>query len=511
MFRTVLVANRGEIACRVIATLREHGIRAVAVHSDADARALHVRQADAAVRIGPAEARHSYLDAEAILRAARETGAEAIHPGYGFLAESPAFARVVEQAGLAFIGPTAEQAARFGDKRAARAAAVAAGVPVVPGWEPPAGAGDDDLVRGARELGYPVIVKAALGGGGKGMEVVRGDAELLEACESGRRVAAAAFGAGSVYLERLLERPRHVEVQIFGDGRGGAVHFGERECSLQRRHQKVLEETPSVGIDEPTRAALCAAAVGLARSVSYRGAGTVEFLVASDGGFHFLEVNTRLQVEHPVTEMVTGVDLVWLQLEVSAHRRLPIAQEQIVRRGHAVEVRVYAEDPAHDFLPQAGGLARVVWPRGPFVRVDAGVESGSEVAVHYDPILAKVVGWGPDREAALGRLARALDETVIHGTRTNLDFLRAVARDAGVRAGQIDTVYLEREFLPAYLARTADEAPPLVLAAAAVAEALAAEGPGASGTEPGATGGRGAPYADPFERLGRWRLPGITP
>jgi acetyl-CoA/propionyl-CoA carboxylase biotin carboxyl carrier protein len=511
VFRSVLVANRGEIACRVLATLRERGIPSVAVYSDADARALHVRQADRAVRLGPAEPRLSYLNVEALLAAARTTGAEAIHPGYGFLAESASFARAVEEAGLVFIGPTPAQAERFGDKRAARAAAAAAGVPVVPGFEPPAGAPDAAFVEGARRLGYPVIVKAALGGGGKGMEVVRSDAELVAACESGRRVAAAAFGEGSLYLEKLLERPRHVEVQIVGDGRGAAIHLGERECSLQRRHQKVLEETPSPGIDEPTRAALCGAAVALAAGVSYRGAGTVEFLVLPDGTFYFLEVNTRLQVEHPVTEMVTGLDLVALQLEVAALGRLPVTQGQVARRGHAVEVRVYAEDPAHDFLPQAGRLSCVAWARGPFVRVDAGVETGSEVTVHYDPILAKVVAWAPERAAALARLARALDTSVVHGAPTNLAFLRALARDPDVLAGRTDTGYLESGFVPAYLARAGGEAPALAVAAAAIAETLGAERAG--GSTPATAGGEGeaAPGGNPFERLGRWRLPGLRP
>jgi acetyl/propionyl-CoA carboxylase alpha subunit len=505
MFRTVLVANRGEIACRVLATLRAHDIRGVAVYSDADARALHVRAADAAERIGTAEPRSSYLNAEALLDAARRSGAEAIHPGYGFLSENADFVEAVERAGLVLIGPTPDQARRFGDKRSARAAAQQAGVPVVPGFEPAAGAAPADFARAARALGYPVIVKAALGGGGKGMQIVAGDAELVAAVESASRLAASAFGEGSVYLEKAIPHPRHVEAQIVGDGRGEVVHVFERECSLQRRHQKVLEESPSPGLTDSLREQLCAAAAALGRSVGYRGAGTVEFLVAPDGSFYFLEVNTRLQVEHPVTEAITGLDLVWAQLQVAAHGALPFAQERIARRGHAVEVRLYAEDPGHEFLPQAGRLARVEWPRLPFVRVDAGVESGSEVPIHYDPILAKIVAWGEDRGDALRRLSSALEATTVHGVANNLDFLRALVRDDGVRAGSIDNEYLESVFLPRYLERSGEPAPALALAAAALAERAASASAAAPGTAPNGA----APLADPFAQSGAWRLPGL--
>src|SRR5262245_12467716 len=372
MFRRVLIANRGEIACRVAATLREMGIRSVAVFSEADRGALHVRATDEAVSIGPAEARASYLNIETVITAAKSSGAEAIHPGYGFLAENAAFADAVEAAGLVFIGPTGAQIRQMGDKRAARSLAEKAGVPVVPGGE---GADVTALFRAAKSIGYPVMVKAAMGGGGKGMRAVRNEDELREAIESAQRVAQSAFGDATVYLERLLEHPRHVEVQVLGDGHGDAIHLFERECSLQRRHQKVIEEAPSPAVDDATRARLTDAAVKLARVAKYRGAGTVEFLLASDGSFFFLELNTPLLVENPVTVLITGLDLVRLQLEVAATGRLPLAQEQVTRRGAAIEARVYAEDPAQNFLPQAGEIARVHWPRGPFVRVDAGVES----------------------------------------------------------------------------------------------------------------------------------------
>ncbi|HUK65115.1 MAG TPA: biotin carboxylase N-terminal domain-containing protein, partial [Dongiaceae bacterium] len=339
MFRSVLIANRGEIACRIAATLREMGIRSIAVCSEADRGALHTRRADDVRVIGPPEPRQSYLNIPAILAAARETGAEAIHPGYGFLAENAEFAAAVEAAGLVFIGPTAEQIRTMGDKRAARALAVEAKVPVVPGGE---GRDADALAREAKRIGYPVMVKAALGGGGKGMRVVTGDAELREAVESATRLAASAFGDAAVYLEKAIAHPRHVEVQVLGDGAGDAVHMFERECSLQRRHQKVIEECPSPAVDETLRERVTFAAVSLAKAVRYRGAGTIEFLLAPEGHYYFLERNTRLQVEHPVTELVTGLDLVRLQIEVAATGRLPLAQPQVMRRGHAIEARVYA-------------------------------------------------------------------------------------------------------------------------------------------------------------------------
>jgi acetyl/propionyl-CoA carboxylase alpha subunit len=496
-FKKVLIANRGEIACRIAVTLRELGLRSVAVYSEADRGAMHTRVADEVVLIGPAEPRASYLNATALIAAAKATGAEAIHPGYGFLAENAAFADAVEAAGLTFIGPTGESIRAMGDKRAARAIAIAAGVPVVPGAE---GADPKALMRAARSIGYPLLVKAALGGGGKGMRVVTDEAGLAEAIESAGRLATAAFGDGAVYVEKRLEDARHIEVQVLGDGHGGAIHLFERECSLQRRHQKVIEECPSSAVDDMLRAALTSAAVALTARVQYRGAGTCEFLVAPDGSFFFLEMNTRLQVEHPVTELVTGLDLVRLQLEVAATGKLPLEQRDVTRRGHAIEARVYAEDPARNFLPQAGDIARARWPHGPFVRVDAGVETGDRVPVHYDPILGKIIAFGADRARALSALAAALDETTLHGVITNLPFLRALARSREVARATFDTEWIEREFLAGFAALVTAPVPPLAVAAAAIAAAM--------GTRASAANGAAA-VPDPFSATGRWRHPGL--
>ena len=502
MFKKVLIANRGEIACRIAATLREMGIQPVAVYSEADRGALHVRSMAEAIPIGTADSRSSYLDREAIIGAARRAGAEAIHPGYGFLAENATFAAAVEAAGLVFIGPSPEHVRTLGDKRTARALAVKAGVPVVPGAE---GADPAALIQAAKTMGFPVIVKAALGGGGKGMRVVPGADGLTEAIESAARIAESAFGDASVYLEKRLERARHVEVQVLGDGRGAAIHLFERECSLQRRHQKVIEESPSPALDEALRERLTFAAVALAKAAHYRGAGTVEFLLAPDGGFFFLEMNTRLQVEHPVTEQVTGLDLVRLQIEVAASGKLPLTQDRVTARGHAIEARVYAEDAAHGFLPQAGTIVHARWPCRPFVRVDSGLESGDAVPVHYDPILAKIIAHGADRAQALGRLAAALDDTVIQGVVSNVPFLRALARARAVESGAFDTEWIEREFLAGFAALATAAAPELALAAAALAELSAAPGGGGAGAAGDAAGRTSA-----FEALGRWRQPGLA-
>uniref|UniRef100_A0A832MKN5 ATP-grasp domain-containing protein n=1 Tax=Eiseniibacteriota bacterium TaxID=2212470 RepID=A0A832MKN5_UNCEI len=505
MFRRVLVANRGEIACRVAQTLQEMGVRPVAVFSEADRGALHTRVMDEAVEIGPAEPRASYLNADALIAAAKRAGCEAVHPGYGFLSENAAFAEAVEAAGLVFIGPTPEQIRAMGDKRAARALAAEAGVPVVPGAE---GGDGEALARAAEAMGWPVVVKAALGGGGKGMKVVADRAALAEALESAGRVAAAAFGDAALYLEKRVERARHVEVQVLGDGRGAAIHLIERECSLQRRHQKVIEECPSPAVDDALRERMTAAAVALARRVRYRGAGTIEFLLAPDGAFYFLEMNTRLQVEHPVTEMVTGHDLVRAQVRIAAEGRLPFAQHDVVPRGHAFEARVYAEDAARGFLPQAGEAVRVRWPRQPFARVDAGVESADAVPVHYDPILGKITGFGATRDQALFHLTAALDEARLHGIVTNLPFLRALARAPEVRRGAFDTEWIEREFLAAFAAVATAPAPELAVAAAALAEALGVwQGP-AAGTDVAAA--PTATPADAFRAAGRWRQPGLA-
>jgi 3-methylcrotonyl-CoA carboxylase alpha subunit len=498
VFKKVLIANRGEIACRIARTLRAMGVRSVAVCSEADRGALHARVADESRVIGPAEARASYLDGEALIRAARASRAEAIHPGYGFLAENSAFAAAVEGAGLTFIGPTPEQVRSMGDKRAARAIAIEAGVPVVPGAE---GRDAGSLAAEAERLGFPVIVKAALGGGGKGMRVVDDRAALGEALESATRLAQSAFGDGAVYLEKRLERARHVEVQVAGDGQGEAVHLFERECSLQRRHQKVIEESPSAAVDEALRERLTAAATSLARAVRYRGLGTVEFLLAPDGRFYFLEMNTRLQVEHPVTESITGQDLVRWQLEIAAAGRLPLAQDAITRNGHAIEARVYAEDAARNFLPQAGRAVRVRWPAATLARVDAGIETGDAVPVHYDPILAKVVTTAETRAEALERLTRALDESVVHGVVTNLPFVRALVRARAVMRAEVDTEWIEREFLAGFAAVATAPVPELVLAAAAIGELL--------GVPKASLSRAGTRRANLFATLGRWRHAGL--
>jgi acetyl/propionyl-CoA carboxylase alpha subunit len=501
MFRRVLIANRGEIACRIAATLREMNIAPIMVCSEADRGARHARLGAETLEIGPAEPRASYLNIDALIDAARRARADAVHPGYGFLAENAAFAEAVEAAGITFIGPAPEQIRAMGDKRAARALAEKAGVPVVPGAE---GADVAALAKAAARIGYPVMVKAALGGGGKGMRVVADEAALREAVESATRLAESAFGDGAVYLEKRVERARHIEVQVLGDGRGKAVHLFERECSLQRRHQKVIEECPSPAVDEALRERLTFAAVSLAEAVRYRGAGTLEFLLAEDGAFYFLEMNTRLQVEHPVTELVTGLDLVRLQLEVAANGALPLAQADVRRQGHAVEARVYAEDAAHGFLPQAGVASRVRWPRAPFVRVDAGVESGDAVPVHYDPILAKVIAYGETRERALVRLGAALDECLVHGVVSNLPFLKALIRARAVAEGMMDTEWIERTFLADFSALAGAPAPDLALAAVALAEHL-----GGSGASAAVNGGAATRVPDAFQALGRWRQPGL--
>ncbi|GAA2429911.1 acetyl/propionyl/methylcrotonyl-CoA carboxylase subunit alpha [Mycolicibacterium llatzerense] len=442
-FDTVLVANRGEIAVRVIRTLRAMGIRSVAVFSDADAGARHVLEADVAVNIGPAPARQSYLSIEAIVTAARRTGAQAVHPGYGFLSENAEFAAALHDAGIVFIGPPAKAIGTMGDKITAKAAVSAFGVPVVPGISRP-GLTDEDLIAGAPEVGFPVLVKPSAGGGGKGMRVVHAAAELPAALASARREAASAFGDDTLFLERFVLNPRHIEVQVVADSHGNVVHLGERECSLQRRHQKVIEEAPSPVLDEATRARIGAAACDTARSVDYRGAGTVEFIVSADrpDEFFFMEMNTRLQVEHPVTELVTGIDLVELQVRVAAGDALPVAQDDITMTGHAIEARVYAEDPARDFLPTGGTVLALAEPAD--ARVDSGIRAGSVIGSDYDPMLSKIIAYGPDRESARRGLDRALADTAVLGVGTNIDFLRFLLADEDVIAGRLDTGLLDR-------------------------------------------------------------------
>ncbi|MGE3469639.1 MAG: acetyl/propionyl/methylcrotonyl-CoA carboxylase subunit alpha [Vicinamibacterales bacterium] len=500
VIRRVLVANRGEIALRVIRACRTAGIGTVAVYSDADAGAPHVAAADQAVRIGPAPAAESYLAVDALIDAARRAGADAVHPGYGFLSERAHFAEAVERAGLIFIGPPADVITRMGSKTGARRIMEAAGVPVVPG-RVPADQGDAAVMAAAREIGAPLLVKPASGGGGIGMKTVRTLDDLATALPQARREAQAAFGSPTIYLERLVERPRHVEVQIFADAHGRTVHLFERECSVQRRHQKVIEETPSPALSPSVRARIGAAAVTAATAVGYRNAGTVEFLLEGSGDdarFYFLEINTRLQVEHPITECVVGVDLVAAQLAVAAGEPLPWRQEELTQRGHAVECRIYAEAPAAGFLPQAGRLLRYREPAGPGVRVDSGVVEGQDVSVFYDPLLAKLITWGETRAQSLARARDALRHFEILGVGTNVALLGAILAHPAFVAGQVDTTFLERELTG--LVDGLGTTPPAVLAAAAVHAARGGAATAAHGAPHEA-----APATDPFDTIRGWR------
>jgi acetyl-CoA carboxylase biotin carboxylase subunit len=445
--RRLLIANRGEIAVRIIRACRELGIDTVAVHSTVDAAAPFVALADRAYAIGPAPAAESYLKIPTILDVARQSGADAIHPGYGFLAENAAFAQACAEMGLVFVGPPASAMEQMGSKLAARDLMQRAGVPVVPGARP-ADQTEEGIRAAAREVGVPLLIKASAGGGGKGMRTVRDEAELDEAIAAARREAIAAFGDGTLYVERLVERPRHIELQILADRHGGIVHLFERECSVQRRHQKVIEETPSPALTPTLRAKMGEAAVAAARAVGYENAGTIEFLLEGDGDaarFYFLEMNTRLQVEHPITEEVVGVDLVRTQLAVAAGEPLPWTQSALTQRGHAIECRVYAEDPRQQFLPQAGRLLVYREPRGPGIRVDGGVQQGGEVSVHYDPLLAKLVTRAESRSAAIDRAVAALKQFAVLGLRTNVAFLIRVLQHDRFRAGEIDTGFLDTE------------------------------------------------------------------
>ncbi|HET6434230.1 MAG TPA: acetyl/propionyl/methylcrotonyl-CoA carboxylase subunit alpha [Xanthomonadaceae bacterium] len=497
MFDKVLVANRGEIACRVIRTCRRLGIRTVAVYSDADAGAQHVRQADEAWPIGGARPQESYLRGDTILEVAQRSGAQAIHPGYGFLSENADFADAVEAGGIVFVGPKAASMRKMGSKAGAKQLMQAAGVPVVPGYT-----GEDQapdlLQREADRIGYPLMIKAAHGGGGKGMRIVRATGEFAAALESCQREAANAFGRDRVLLERYVESPRHIEIQVFGDAHGNVIHLGERECSAQRRYQKVLEESPSPFVTPELRAAMGAAAVQAARAIDYVNAGTVEFIVAPDGGFFFMEINTRLQVEHPVTELVTGQDLVEWQLRVAAGKALPLAQDEVVQRGHAVEVRLYAEDPDAGFLPGSGTLERLRLPAAsPHVRLDAGVVEGDTVTIFYDPMIAKLIVWDADRASALARLREALAQCEVEGPKSNIGFLERLVRHPSVVDGTIDTGYLDRhldEFLAPPQADTG------LLLAAATARLLWRE---ASAREQAATSDDST---SPWAILDGWRL-----
>ncbi len=442
MFKRVLIANRGEIAVRIIRACREMGIESVAVFSDVDRKALHVRKADYAYHIGPATASESYLNVDKILDVARRSGAEAIHPGYGFLSENARFARACADAGFKFIGPTPESMEMMGSKTRARQNMKRAGVPFVPGSE--RGLDVEAAEHLAEQIGYPVMLKAAAGGGGKGMRMVTSPGDLRSAYENARSEAQRSFGDNEVYLEKFIVNPRHVEMQIFGDEHGNAVYLGERECSVQRRHQKVLEESPSPIVDEGMRRRMGEVAVRVAKAANYHNAGTVEFLVDEQLNFYFLEMNTRLQVEHPVTEFVTGLDLVHLQLRVASGEKLPFRQEDIKVRGHAIECRVYAEDPDNNFFPSPGQITRLISPSGPGIRRDSGMYEGWTVPIEYDPLLAKLIGYGETRDDAIGRLLRALHEYFVGGIKTNISLFRRILRDPDFRAGKLDTGFLDR-------------------------------------------------------------------
>jgi 3-methylcrotonyl-CoA carboxylase alpha subunit len=444
MIQKLLIANRGEIACRIIRTARRLGVRTVAVYSEADATAWHVALADEAVNIGPPPARKSYLNAERLIAAARSTGAEAIHPGYGFLSENADFAERATAAGLIFVGPPPSAIRAMGSKSEAKALMEKAKVPVVPGYY---GKDQDDevLIAAAKVIGYPVLLKASAGGGGKGMRRVDQPADFAAALTSARREAKAAFGDNRMLVEKYLLRPRHVELQVFADSHGHVLHLFERDCSIQRRHQKVVEEAPAPGLRPDLRRRMSDAAVAAARAVGYVGAGTIEFILDPSGEFYFMEMNTRLQVEHPVTEMITGLDLVELQLRVASGEALPLTQDQVIERGHALEVRLYAEDPAHDFLPATGRVAHFRFPaRTKHVRVDSGVRSGDEISIHYDPMLAKLIVWDRDRESARQRLVNALGEAELVGFANNIEFLQAIVRHPAFAAGDVDTGFIER-------------------------------------------------------------------
>ncbi len=502
MLHKVLIANRGEIACRIIETCRRLGAATVAVYSEADRDARHVRMADEAVCIGPAPAGESYLDAEAILRVARDTGAEAVHPGYGFLSENAGFARACDKAGIIFIGPAPETIEAMGSKSESKRLMEAAGVPTVPGWHG-GKATPAQLRKHAQKIGFPLMIKAVAGGGGKGMRVVREAGEFDEALAGAQREARNAFGEDQVLLERYLEHPRHIEMQIFGDRHGSLVHLFERECSIQRRYQKIIEESPSPFVDDIRRGQMGEAAIRAARAVHYVGAGTVEFIVDASGEFFFMEMNTRLQVEHPVTEMVTGLDLVEWQLLVAAGEPLPLSQEAVECHGHAMEARIYAENPAQGFLPATGHINHIAWPPATEqVRIDTGIQVNDRVGVHYDPMLAKLIVHAEDRPRAVTGLRRALALTAISGVGTNIDFLSAVAGLDAFAEGRIDTGFVDAHIEE--LTRAPQAPPPLAWLAGAAALLLEQDTLAADQARAG-----GDPYS-PWHRRDAWRLNGAS-
>ena len=471
MFDKILIANRGEIACRVIRTAREMGIGTVAIYSDADARAKHVHMADEAIRVGAAPATESYLDIERIVAACREAGAQAVHPGYGFLSERAEFAEALEAAGIVFIGPPMRAIEVMGDKIESKRFAAKAGVNTVPGHDGVV-ADAEEAVEIAAKVGLPVMIKASAGGGGKGMRIAHSPDEVREGFERARSEAASSFGDDRIFIERFITQPRHIEIQVMADGQGGCIHLGERECSIQRRNQKVLEEAPSPYLDEATRSEMGAQAVALARAIDYRGAGTVEFIVDGERNFYFLEMNTRLQVEHPVTELVTGFDLVEHMIRVAAGERLSIAQDDVRKNGWAIEARVYAEDPVRGFLPSTGRLVTYRTPsatsEGARVRVDDGVVEGSEVSIHYDPMIAKLCTWAPDRDGAVDAMADALDGFAIEGVGNNLGFLGALMAHPRWRRGELTTGFIAEEFPDGFRPVVPDETRMRTMAAIAL-------------------------------------------
>ena len=498
MFKKILIANRGEIALRVIRSCKEMGIKTVAVYSTADKDSLHVRFADEAVCIGPPPSKDSYLNIPSIIAAAEITNADGIHPGYGFLSENAAFAQSCREAGIAFIGPSPEAIRAMGDKIIAKQTAMSAGVPVVPGWSGTGGEDAPAAMEAARRIGYPVLIKAAAGGGGKGMRVVSGERDLASAMESARREAGSAFGDNRVFIEKYIEKPRHVEIQIFGDGRGNVVHLFERECSIQRRHQKLVEESPSPAVNAELRAAMGEAAVRLAKTIGYPNAGTVEFILDPTDNFYFLEVNTRLQVEHPVTELVTQLDLVSLQVRVAAGEALPFGQADLRQTGHAMECRICAEDASRAFVPSIGELAVYRPPTGRNIRVDSGVTQGSKVSVYYDPMLAKLIVWGGTREESIARMVWALERFVVLGVTTNVEFLRRVLLHPEFAAGNLHTHFLDEHRIA-----TAEEPMPTeALLVAALATQAMANGRPASGH--GWVTKTSSP--DPWRTAGAWRM-----
>jgi 3-methylcrotonyl-CoA carboxylase alpha subunit len=499
VFERILIANRGEIACRIIRTARRLGIATIAIYSDADRKAMHVELADEAWPVGPAPSGQSYLNIAAVIAAARASGAQAVHPGYGFLSENADFAEACAQAGLVFIGPPAAAIRGMGSKAAAKSVMDRAGVPVVPGYH-----GDDQdpdtLGKAARQIGFPVLIKAAAGGGGRGIRIVRNPAEFASALASARREALSAFGEGRMLIEKYLERPRHIEVQIFADRHGNTVHIFDRDCSIQRRYQKVIEEAPAPGLDQQRRRAMGKAAVTAARAVGYVGAGTVEFIVPPEApeAFYFIEMNTRLQVEHTVTEAITGLDLVEWQLRAAAGEKLPVRQQELTLHGHAIQARLYAEDSERGFLPQTGSLTRLQFPPSELARIDTGLRQGDAVTPYYDPMIAKIIAWGSDRSAAVSRLQRALGETTVFGLRTNLAFLARVSRHPAFVGGTVDTDFIERN---RELALPGERSVPDQAWAAAVLDRL--------GVRNAAVAASAASSSDPFSPWARsdgWRL-----